>query len=77
MLAVVVEGVGAVGVPAPPVAVVYHNKFDPPAVNVEGASYWQYPTGVVTVGAVGAAKTVNVTSVRSDTHELPEGLSSR
>ena len=51
--AVVVTGVGAVGEPAPPVNVVYHNKLAPVAVKADAVAFWQYVTGLVTVGAEG------------------------
>ena len=57
---VAVEGVGAVALPVPPVAVVYHNRFVPVAVSGTAVAFWQYVTGVVTVGARGAAVTVTV-----------------
>ena len=49
--AVAVDGVGAVALPVPPVAVVYHNNAVPVAVNGAAAAPWQYVTGVVPVGA--------------------------
>ena len=57
---VAVAGVGAVALPVPPVAVVYHNRFVPVAVSGTAVAFWQYVTGVVTVGARGAAFTVTV-----------------
>ena len=45
------DGVGAVVLPVPPVAVVYHNKLVPVAVSAVATAFWQYVTGVVTVGA--------------------------
>ena len=51
--AVAVLGVGAVALPVPPVAAVYHNKFDPVAVKAVAVAFWQYVTGVVTAGAKG------------------------
>ena len=41
MPVVEVDGVGAVDEPAPPVGTVYHNKFDPVAVNWLAAIFWQ------------------------------------
>jgi hypothetical protein len=58
---VAVEGVGAVGLPVPPVAVVYHNNPVPVAVRGTAVAFWQYVTGVVTPGASGAAFTVTLT----------------
>jgi hypothetical protein len=52
---VVVRGVGAVALPVPPVAVVYHNKFVPDAVNATAVAFWQYVIGVTTTGAAGIA----------------------
>jgi hypothetical protein len=60
--AVAVEGVGAVALPVPPVAVVYHNRPVPVAVREAAVSFWQYVTGVVTEGAGGKAFTVTVIS---------------
>ena len=54
---VVVEGVGAVADPVPPVAAVYHNKLLPVAVSGTAVAFWQYVTGEVTVGAAGGAVT--------------------
>ena len=48
----VVNGVGAVELPVPPDAAVYHNKPVPVAVNADAVASLQYTTGVVTVGAV-------------------------
>src|SRR5664280_2095520 len=56
-----VEGVGAVTLPVPPVAVVYHNSPVPVAVRGEAVAPWQYVTGVVTAGARGKAFTVTET----------------
>ena len=47
----VVNGVGAVEDPMPPVAVLYQNKLVPVAVKAVAVAFWQYVTGVVTVGA--------------------------
>ena len=54
------DGVGAVAVPVPPVAVVYHNRFIPVAVSAVVVAPWQYTTGVVTVGAAGVVFIVTV-----------------
>jgi hypothetical protein len=59
---VVVEGVGAITLPVPPVAVVYHNSPVPVAVREAAVSSWQYVTGVVTAGASGKAFTVTTIS---------------
>ena len=56
-----VEGVGAVTLPVPPVAVVYHNSPVPVAVRGAAVVPWQYVTGVVTAGASGKAFTVTAT----------------
>jgi hypothetical protein len=58
--AVVVEGVGAVLLPVPPVATVYHKRLVPVAVNAVAVAFKQYVTGLVTVGAAGAGFTVIV-----------------
>ena len=59
---VAVDGVGAVALPVPPVAVVYHNNPVPVAVSGTAVAFWQYVTGVVTPGASGKAFTVTVIS---------------
>jgi hypothetical protein len=59
---VVVEGVGAITLPVPPVAVVYHNSPVPVAVREAAVSFWQYVTGVVTAGANAKALTVTTIS---------------
>jgi hypothetical protein len=56
-----VEGEGAVTLPVPPVAVVYHNSPVPVAISGAAVVPWQYVTGVVTAGASGMAFTVTVT----------------
>jgi hypothetical protein len=50
-----VEGVGAMELPVPPVADVYHNKLVPLAVSGLAACPWQYVTGVVAGGEEGAS----------------------
>ena len=57
MPAVAVDGIGAVAVPVPPVAVVYHSNPVPVAVSAVAVALWQYVTGVATVGAAGVAFT--------------------
>jgi hypothetical protein len=57
---VVVEGVGAVPLPVPPVAAVYHSRLVPVAVSGTAVAFWQYVTGLVTVGAGGVGFTVMV-----------------
>ena len=47
----VVMGVGAVADPMPPVEVLYQSKLVPEAVKAVAVAFWQYVTGVVTVGA--------------------------
>jgi hypothetical protein len=59
---VAVEGVGAVTLPVPPVAVVYHNNAVPVAVSGEAVAFWQYVTGVVIAGVRGKAFTVTTIS---------------
>ena len=39
--AVVVDGVGAVAIPVPPIATVYHNKLEPVAVSGVAIAFWQ------------------------------------
>ena len=57
MPAATVLGVGAVALPTPPVATVYHNRLVPVAVKAVAVAFWQYAIGVVTVGAPGVAVT--------------------
>ena len=47
-----VNGVGVVADPTPPVATLYQSKLVPVAVKAVAVAFWQYVTGVVTVGAV-------------------------
>ena len=56
----VVDGVGAVDEPVPPLTTVYHNRLLPVAVNAVAVAFKQYTTGVVTPGAVGKSLTVTV-----------------
>ena len=63
-----VLGVGAVALPVPPVATVYHNRLEPVAVKAVAVALWQYVTGVVTVGAAG----VGVTSTTIAALELSQ-----
>ena len=42
----------------PPVATLYHFKAVPVAVKAVAVAFWQYVTGLVTVGAAGMALTV-------------------
>ena len=58
--AVVVEGVGAVGLPVPPVGFVYHKKFVPVAVSAVAVAFWQYVMVAVTVGGGVDAVTLTV-----------------
>jgi hypothetical protein len=58
-----VEGVGAVELPVPPVAVVYHNNPVPVAVSGAAVAPWQYVTGVVIAGTSGNEFTVTTISV--------------
>ena len=44
----------------PPAATVYHRRLEPVAVSVTAVAFWQYVTGVVTVGAAGAGFIVRV-----------------
>ena len=52
---VVVLGIGAVELPVPPTAVVYHFRFVPVAVSATAVAFWQYVTGVETTGEDGIA----------------------
>ena len=65
-----VDGVGAVVLPVPPVAVVYHNNAVPVAVNGAAAAPWQYVTGVVPVGAGGIGFTMTIISARGLSPQL-------
>ena len=58
--AVVVDGVGAVVLPVPPVATVYHKRLVPVAVSAVAVAFWQYVTGLAAVGAAGIAFTFTV-----------------
>ena len=69
--AVVVDGVGAVALPVPPVAAVYHNKPVPVAVNGTAVAFRQYTTGVVTVGGSTAAFTVTTITALGLSHATP------
>jgi hypothetical protein len=57
-----VEGVGAVALPVPPVAVVYHNNPVPVAVSGIAVVPRQYVTGDTTAGESGSALTVTTIS---------------
>ena len=65
-----VVGVGAVALPVPPLKEVYHLKDDPVAVSAVATAFWQYTTGVVTVGAAG----VGVTFTAMVARELSQPL---
>ena len=69
--AVAVDGVGAVALPVPPVAVVYHNRFVPVAVSGIAVAFWQYVTGVVTPGTGGNEFTVTTISALGPSHPFP------
>ena len=60
----VVDGVGAVALPVPPLATVYHSRLVPVADKAVAVAPWQYVTGVVTVGATGEAFTVTTIDAR-------------
>ena len=61
---VVVDGVGAVEDPVPPLATVYQSKLVPVAVSGVAVEFWQYVTGEDTVGAAGVAVTFTVIVAR-------------
>ena len=46
--------------PPPPVEVEYQSKLLPVAESAAAVAFWQYATGLVTVGVVGVAFTVTV-----------------
>ena len=58
MPVIVVDGVGAVPLPDPPLDVVYHNKKLPVAVSFDELEFWQYITGLDTPGIDGNCFTV-------------------
>ena len=62
------DGEGAAVLPVPPVAVVYHSRFVPVAVSGVVTAFWQYVTGVLTVGAAGAAVTVTAIKALGPSH---------
>ena len=68
MPATVVLGIGAVLLPVPPVAVVYHIKFVPVAESAVAVTFWQYVTDETTTGAAGSAVTVTVIAERGLSH---------
>ena len=47
----------------PPVATLYHFKAVPVAVKAAAVAFWQYVTGLLTVGAAGTALTVTAMAV--------------
>jgi hypothetical protein len=59
-----VAGVGAVLVPVPPLAEVYHSKVVPVAVRGDAAAPIQYTIGVVTIGAEGVGFMVTIIESR-------------
>ena len=71
MPAELVDGVGAVELPVPPVEAVYHNKLVPVAVNADAVAFRQYTTGVITPGADGVAFTVTTISARGLSQATP------
>ena len=58
--------------PVPPVATVYHNRFEPVAVKAVAVALWQYVTGLVTVGAAGVG--VTSTTIASLKLSQPEAV---
>lgn len=50
---VLVAGIGAVVLPDPPDALVYHFRLVPVAESTPAVASLQYSTGVLTIGAVG------------------------
>ena len=59
-----VVGVGAVVLPVPPLTTTYHLREAPVAVKAVATAFWQYTTGVVTVGAAGVGVTFTEMVVR-------------
>jgi hypothetical protein len=68
--ALAVEGVGAVADPVPPVAAVYHSKFDPLAVKATAVLPWQTGAGLETPGAAGIAFTFTTIAARGPSPQL-------
>ena len=69
--AVVVNGVGAVADPVPPVAAVYHFRLVPVADNADAVAFKQYTTGVVTVGAAVNVFTVTTIAALAPSQATP------
>lgn len=65
---IVVDGVGAVAFPVPPVEVVYHNNPLPVAVSGLAIASWQYTTGDDTTGVAVAATIVTTMDARGPSH---------
>jgi hypothetical protein len=65
---VVVDGVGAVALPTPPVGAAYHKRLLPVAVKALAVAFWQYVTGLDTVGAAGIAFTVKLIGIAALEH---------
>ncbi len=65
------EGVGAVGLPTPPVAVGYQSSEVPVAVSGDVGAPRQMISGELTVGAGGAAVMVTGTGVRGLSPQPP------
>ena len=63
MPTVVVVGVGAIVLPVPPVAAVYHFKLEPDAVKILAVVFWQCKTGVDTEGGESVVFIVTTTTV--------------
>lgn len=61
---VVVDGIGAIEFPIPPVEVVYHNNPLPDAVSGVAIASWQYTTGEITIGVAVAATIVTTMDAR-------------
>lgn len=68
VVAVAVEGVGAVEVPVPPVAELYHKRLEPLAVKAVAVAPTQYVTGLLTVGAAVPDDTLTVMLARELSH---------
>mgnify|MGYP001587594322 CR=1 FL=1 len=70
MPGVVVGGTGAVALPTPPVAAVYHFKLVPVAVNATAVAFCQYGATAVKVGAAGAAVMLTTIDARGPSQPL-------
>ena len=64
------NGIGAVTLPEPPVATLYHNRLVPVADSAVVISFSQYRTGLIAAGAAGIGLTVTVMAALGLSHPL-------